>query len=258
MQRLLQGVGESVASKQLKQKADVKKSGAIGKGSNKHELPDEEIVVKEEEGESVFLDDVTNLVNYLKKIDNENPNIEAFTQLALFVVMNGSVTIVDKNAKPHAIDKLSALRKLLKGQVYRAARLKPRLSDVDFGVNEVADSALLRDVPRQVSEEEIMSMLREYLPIASELQKYIEKNSLVMPLASHVAVSEATSKVMMKNDANDGWAAHFTLGGEPRRHGGRGDDVLLACDIREDARRHLQLGGEAHTHTHGVHLLRQL
>ena len=198
MQRLLQGMGESVASKQLKQKADVKKSGAIGNGSKKHELPDEEIVVKEEEGESVFLDDVTNLVNYLKKIDNENPNIEAFTQLALFVVMNGSVTIVDKNAKPHAIDKWSALRKLLKGQVYRVARLKPRLSDVDFGVNEVADSALLRDVPRQVSEEEIMSMLREYLPIASELQKYIEKNSLVMPLASHVAVSDATSNVMMK------------------------------------------------------------
>lgn len=57
--------------------------------------------------------------------------MDGFFQVSIFAVMNGSVIVFEK-AKPTTIDTWSSLRKLMKGSVYRSARLKPRLSDADF------------------------------------------------------------------------------------------------------------------------------
>ena len=201
MLRLLQKMGASVAAKQVKTQTDVKVPQI--KSSKKRALPTEGAPdeAKELDGGKgfTFLDDVDSLVAYLRKIDKDNQNLNGFVEVALFAVMHGSVTIIDKAMKTTTVDKWSTLRKLVKGQVYRAARLKPRASDVDFGGEEELPESVgsYQEAAKVQTEEDIIAVLREFAPFAEHVCVYFEKNPLTMPLASHLTVTEVTSKVML-------------------------------------------------------------
>ena len=105
------------------------------------------------------------------------------TQAALL----GSVNLITSAVaqKPTVVKSWSALRKIIKGHVYRAARLKPRISDVDFQGDEAPTEEVLQELPLDRSAEEIAAEIAAVEPVASRLLQVLEAH----PPASSIASS---------------------------------------------------------------------
>ena len=89
--------------------------------------------------------------------------------------------------KPTTISRWSVLRKLIKGTVYRAARLKPRISDVDFEVGAAHES--LPDVPREQSPEQIAADVLALEGPASQLTQFFDAHPPSTPVASRIGAA---------------------------------------------------------------------
>ena len=74
----------------------------------------------------------------MRKIDAGNRHLDEYRRLMLYACMNGSVTITVGSAGK-VLKGFTTLRKAVKAQVYKGARLKPRLSDVDFQLDGDVD-----------------------------------------------------------------------------------------------------------------------
>ena len=77
----------------------------------------------------------------LKIDERQHSKSQAFWLAALYGVVNGSV-VLTVHGKTRTIKAFSLLRKVFKSDVYRCAKLAPRVSDVDFLPGEAINDVM--------------------------------------------------------------------------------------------------------------------
>ena len=103
--------------------------------------------------------------------------------------VEGGITLCVKG-RARSLASLSQLRVLLKGEVYRAAKLRPRISDADFpAFANAAESLADRQAPGtgKISRESMLLQMEEQVASGGELLAYLTANNFKLSIASHVA-----------------------------------------------------------------------
>ena len=118
-----------------------------------------------------FVDNVDVLKKYLTKIYPTCPTLDAYEDVTLYAGLLACIDIPDSKTKGGSkiLTKYSALRKMIKTQVYRFAKLQPRVSDVDFAKDEGVGPY----GGNGESDERILARFHERVELAEELSTFL-------------------------------------------------------------------------------------
>ena len=127
-----------------------------------------------EEG-ATFVEVVRQFKAYLLKIDPNCQHVNEYGQLLFFAQVKGQIAIDGSGPKDKIVKRFSSLRKMIKTQVYMAARLQPRKTDIDFEEDEQLEPAVK---PIEAwSAEECTESLVEFQLSAYALKSFLEQNN---------------------------------------------------------------------------------
>ena len=159
---------------------------------------------------ATFLDAVAEFKAYLQKIDPRNPDVDAYEEIVLAAGLRGDVFLPDKNGVLVRHSKFSSVRRLIKGAVYRQARLKPRLSDEDFrgqagcdafpqmqqhGCDTATENS--HKEVWQLSLEECDALLEEYIKHIEVATKHVKANSPLLDVKTQMSFMMTVNIVSM-------------------------------------------------------------
>ena len=109
------------------------------------------------------------------------------------------------HGEPRTFKGLKIVRRTFKLDIYRSARLQPRVSDVDFGLDEAGEATADDDAgahsqqPRVTAEQlGITFDDAETKALCSQIAEFIKKNDPAMPVVAHFGAAVCLNGVMMK------------------------------------------------------------
>ena len=141
--------------------------------------------------------------------------MEAYNYICLYAALNPGIELIIKSS-PKKFDKLCPLRKALKDETYKIARLAPRLSDPDFYNSKGEMIAQIDENAEDVKMEEyhLDLYLEEHGDVPALLRAFLEStNILTTPLFCIPAIANGSNNTMMKlfHIANQGLGMHKSL-----------------------------------------------
>ena len=141
--------------------------------------------------------------------------MEAYNYICLYAALNPGIELIIKSS-PKKFDKLCPLRKALKDETYKIARLAPRLSDPDFYNSKGEMIAQIDENAEDVKMEEyhLDLYLEEHRDVPALLRAFLEStNILTKPLFCIPAIANGSNNTMMKlfHIANQGLGMHKSL-----------------------------------------------
>ena len=141
--------------------------------------------------------------------------MEAYNYICLYAALNPGIELIIKSS-PKKFDKLCPLRKALKDETYKIARLAPRLSDPDFYNSKGEMIAQIDENAEDVKMEEyhLDLYLEEHRDVPALLRVFFEStNIMTTPLFCIPAIANGSNNTMMKlfHIANQGLGMHKSL-----------------------------------------------
>ena len=141
--------------------------------------------------------------------------MEAYNYICLYAALNPGIELIIKSS-PKKFDKLCPLRKALKDETYKIARLAPRLSDPDFYNSKGEMIAQIDENAEDVKMEgyHLDLYLEEHRDVPALLRVFFEStNIMTTPLFCIPAIANGSNNTMMKlfHIANQGLGMHKSL-----------------------------------------------
>lgn len=143
------------------------------------------------------LEHLDDTIKYLMKIDDrQEEKIKAFKSIAVYAALQGTVVVNVKGATKK-IDRWSTLRQMMKDEVYRAAELKPRASDVDaLALADLVQDG--REAQATVNTGPNTELLNDLQVFASDMYAYTEQHKVLeLPIVSSLSVATAVNSTML-------------------------------------------------------------
>ena len=148
------------------------------------------------DGQADFLTHLRCTMEYLYKVDNRQvEKIKSFTAIGLYAAVHGSVDLTIKGTKK-TYGAWSTIRKLMKAEVYRAAQLRPRISDTDFADLDV--DAKNDDGAADNDANTFNSKVHDAMPAANDLRNFVVDNRISdVPLPAQMFATSAVNSTML-------------------------------------------------------------
>jgi len=141
---------------------------------------------------------------YMLKLDGrQSGKVIEFFMCFLFSILNDVLPTGVKSAdgKESTIKSWNTLRKLMKNEIYKAAKLAPRPSDVDFGdYNALEDQLSLEDEPQAIvpRDDEILEAAMEFKAEAGRLSSFVQSNQIyTLPVVTHGSYGAVVNQTML-------------------------------------------------------------
>ena len=161
-----------------------------------------ETVPEEEKLDSmVFLDDLTNFLQYCAKLGADTVLLDGIKFISLYAAAVGSVSLClsSENSNMSLMTKWSPLRKVFKTEIYKQGRLRVRHSDPDFVGDNAAEAVLNKpeEMPKTCWEERSASLFEELSGVAAKLVQFLEANNMALDIQAHNSASTGVAEVMV-------------------------------------------------------------
>jgi hypothetical protein len=150
-----------------------------------------------------FIDCYSFSEKYLLKLDQNNKHLPAYKRAAYYACAMGKVPIKTVQGQLKVIDKWTHLWVLIKLQVYRTAKLRPRSSDTDTldflrGSTSALAAEVIRDTPKFWSMEEVMDFVSSNAAIADEIIAVASKNDYTINIGLQTSSAIIGTQSLMK------------------------------------------------------------